>query len=127
MSDIKRLPPRFPVDMSARFRSAEGENAEWREGRLLNLSEGGLCLKADSESLMPGEILEIVIDSVDKKGIARRRLLRAKVVWRKADKAGVQFMRSRLLPRARPRNAKKTADRGRPKLSLARDEGGDEE
>lgn len=124
MTEIKRQPKRFPVDMPARFRAAE-EPGEWLEGRLLNLSEGGLCLAAAAEFLLPGEIVEIVIESVDKKGVPRRRLVRAKVVWRKNGRAGVQFMRSQSLPMARKKRLpSQEIDRGRPKLAMvARDPG----
>lgn len=124
MSDnIRRQPKRFPVELSARFRSADGAEKDWVEGHLVNLSEGGLCLKAEAEILIPGEVLEIVIDSIDKKGVKHKRLMRAKVVWRKEGRAGVQFMKPRTLPQARPRKASKGPDRGQPKLSLARKNG----
>lgn len=119
MSQMSRAPKRFPVDMPAKFRVADSDG-DWIEGRLLNLSESGLCLQAEAELLLPGETLEILIHSVDKKGMIRKRLMRAKVVWRKEGRAGVQFMRSGVLPQAKSRKALGTPDRGQPKLSIAK-------
>ncbi|MCM2280705.1 MAG: PilZ domain-containing protein [Bdellovibrionaceae bacterium] len=119
---MKRQPQRFQVNIPARFRPA-GTSTEWLEGRLLNLSEGGLCLESQGQTLLPGEILEIVIDTIDGKGIPRKRFIRAKIVWRKDGRTGVQFMRSHLLPPLKGQSSSKSKDArtpSAPKLSVAR-------
>jgi hypothetical protein len=93
---IGRHPPRFKTDLAVKFRLANS-STDFLLGRLVNLSAGGLCLwtKANVNS---GEKIEMIVESVDKKGQKRRRLLRAKVSWVKGEKAGLEFEKIKASP-----------------------------
>ncbi len=86
---LPRYPPRFKTDLAVKFRLANSTMA-FNSGRLVNLSAGGVCLWTKSK-ILTGEKLELVVESVDKKGLKRRRLLRAKVTWVKGLEAGLMF------------------------------------
>lgn len=88
---IRRAPVRYEVSLAARFR-AVGEQ-DWSEGQLANLSAGGLCLVAAEADLLAGQEVEIVIETVDKFLRAVPRLIRARVVWSRGGRHGVQFAR----------------------------------
>jgi hypothetical protein len=90
---LGRHPPRFKTDLAVKFRLANS-TMEYNLGRLVNLSSGGVCLWTKSK-LIAGEKLEMVVESVDKKGLKRRRLLRAKVTWVKGLEAGLMFEATR--------------------------------
>jgi hypothetical protein len=83
--------PRFATDVVCRFRS-EG-TFQWMEGELVNLSKGGVCLKAKSPP-MKDEIVELEMDLLSEKGEWRKRRLRAKAVWKRGKRSGLMFLPS---------------------------------
>ena len=58
--------------------------------RVYNLSEAGACLVATSRASIPNEF-ELVLDNV---------LYRCRVIWRKADRLGVEFQAAPLWTRS---------------------------
>ena len=102
---IGRNPPRFKTDLAVKFRLANTE-MDYQAGRLVNLSAGGICLWTKSK-ILAGEKLEIVVESVDKRGHKRRRLLRAKVNWVKAEQVGLEFEKMKVLNPASSRDRAK--------------------
>lgn len=86
---IGRHPPRFKTDLAVKFRLANSAT-DFQHGRLVNLSAGGVCLWTKSK-INSGEKLEMIVESVDKRGQKRKRLLRAKVSWVKGEQAGLEF------------------------------------
>ena len=89
---LSRFPPRFASDLPVKFRLASSAT-EFRNGRLVDLSAAGICLMSKAK-LYPGEILEMVIESVDKKVLKRRRIIRGKIAWVKGEKAGLEFAKA---------------------------------
>ncbi len=81
--------PRFPTDVVCRFR-LEG-TFQWSEGELVNLSKGGICLKAKSPPVK-GETVELEMDLLSEKGEWRKRRMRVKVVWKRGKRAGLMFL-----------------------------------
>lgn len=80
--------PRFATDVPCRFRP-EG-TFQWSEGELVNLSKGGVCIKAKVPP-MKDEIIEIEMDLLSEQGEWRKRRLRAKCVWKRGQRAGLMF------------------------------------
>lgn len=81
--------PRFATDVVCRFR-LEG-TFQWSEGELVNLSKGGVCLKAKTPPVKE-DIIELEIDLLSEKGEWRKRRLRAKVAWKRGKRAGLMFL-----------------------------------
>ncbi|MBN8540960.1 MAG: PilZ domain-containing protein [Deltaproteobacteria bacterium] len=81
--------PRFATDVACRFRT-EG-TFQWQEGELVNLSKGGVCLKAKSPPAKD-ETIELEMDLLSEKGEWRKRRLRAKVIWKRGKRAGLGFL-----------------------------------
>jgi hypothetical protein len=86
-----RKPERYPVDISTTFR-IKGEQ-EWHRGTLVNLSTGGFCLQT-STPLRSNLLIEFIFDTIDKSRRKHRRIVVAKVVWKRLTRHGVQFVRS---------------------------------
>jgi len=76
---------RFPLDASIRFRDDRGHEHEHR-GRLLNLSFGGCCLRADARAtkeLASGDRIVLLGDAgVEVPGVVR---------WARAADVGIEF------------------------------------
>ena len=89
---LSRFPPRFASDLPVKFRLASSAT-ELQNGRLVNLSAVGVCLRSKAK-LYPGEIIEMIIESIDKKGLKRRRIIRGKIAWVKGEKAGLEFAKT---------------------------------
>lgn len=89
--NIARQPERFSVDMPTTFR-VHGES-DWYRGTLVNLSSGGFCLQTTA-ALRTHQILEFLIDTVDKSRRKHRRIVMAKIVWKRLSRHGVQFVRT---------------------------------
>lgn len=90
---IARAPQRFPTELEAQFR-VYGTNEPWTLGRVVNLSETGACLEAGHES-GAGDILELIIESIDRRGQRRKRIMCAKIIWLKSGKSGLEFVKKR--------------------------------
>jgi hypothetical protein len=61
--------------------------------RIVNISEGGLCIKGSGGLLMVGDILKLFV-TLPPRGIRRKDrlcLLQGQVVWTRDNEAGVQF------------------------------------
>lgn len=88
-ADVKRRFPRFPTDLACLFR-AEG-TFQWETGELVNLSKGGICIKA---KLPPAKdsIVEIEIDLNTGSGEKKKRKMKAKVVWKRGKRSGLNFI-----------------------------------
>lgn len=88
-ADIKRKHPRFPTDLQCLYR-VEGTFA-WESGELINLSKGGVCIKA---KIPPSKaaIVEIEIDLRTDEGVWKKRKLKARVMWRRGKRAGLHFI-----------------------------------
>lgn len=84
----KRKFPRFATDVGCRFRS-DG-TFQWEMGELMNLSKGGVCIKA---KVPPSKdsIVELEIDLYTDEGIWKKRKMKAKVMWRRGKRAGLHF------------------------------------
>ena len=89
MSELARSPIRYEVSLPVRFR-AEGE-LSWTAGALANLSVSGLCLLSAEADLIPGQSVELVIETTDKFLRLVSRRIRARVVWAQGGRYGVQF------------------------------------
>jgi hypothetical protein len=87
---IPRKPPRFLVDMDARFRVIGTQ--KWIDGKLINLSSGGLCLKT-KQTLIPHDAIEIEVETIDKRAQKRKRRVIARVIWGREDRYGMQFVK----------------------------------
>ncbi len=86
---MARQPERFSVKVPARFR-INGSKL-WIDAELIDLSTGGVCLTTPQPP--PREtIIEIITTSVDPKGVSHQRLLKAKVVWTKGDRCGLELV-----------------------------------
>jgi hypothetical protein len=81
--------PRFATDVVCRFRK-EG-TFQWEEGELVNLSKGGVCLKAKAPPVKD-QIVELEMDLLSEKGEWRKRRLRAKAVWKRGTRSGLMFL-----------------------------------
>jgi hypothetical protein len=86
---IARNPVRYDVEMPARYRGQGNPN--WNDGLLANLSVGGLCLVAPEADLLPGQAIEIVIETTDKYLRVVPRRIPARVVWSRGGRHGVEF------------------------------------
>lgn len=91
MSGMQRSPVRYDISLPVRLR--ENSAHAWTDGVLANLSATGLCLTAPKADLLPGQSVELVIETTDKflRRVARR--IRAKIVWARDGRYGVQFNR----------------------------------
>jgi len=92
-STAKRPPQRYQVEMPTRFR-VMGTRERFSEAQMRNLSEGGLCIET-SQPLNRGDLIEVIAETTDSSGVVHKRLIRARVIWCKDGKAGIQFLRSR--------------------------------
>ncbi len=86
--EVKRKHPRFPTDLECLFR-VEGTFA-WDNGELLNLSKGGVCIKAKVPPAKDA-IVEIEIDLVTDRGDRKKRKMKARVMWKRGKRAGLNF------------------------------------
>ena len=88
-SEPKRKHPRFPTDVGCLFRVAG--TFQWESGELINLSKGGVCIKA---KLPPSkdEIVELEIDLFTDEGVWKKRKMKAIVMWRRGKRAGLHFV-----------------------------------
>ncbi len=91
LSNLPRKPARYPVDMPTTFR-VKGED-DWHRGNLVNLSTGGFCLQTGTE-LKSNLVIELLVDTVDKSRRKHRRVVIARVVWKRLTRYGLQFVRS---------------------------------
>lgn len=92
-----RAHTRFRVDLPARFRASG--TFHWREGSLINLSKGGICLEValkskgeSSEALKAGASLEVEIPTVDREGKPQQRRMDAEIQWKKGRRYGLRFL-----------------------------------
>ncbi|CAN5628814.1 hypothetical protein BH10BDE1_BH10BDE1_10040 [soil metagenome] len=87
-SKHQRKFPRYNTDVVCRFRLAG--TFQWGSGELMNLSKGGVCLKA---KVPPNkdELVEMEIDLFTDEGEWKNRKMRARVMWRKGKRAGLSF------------------------------------
>lgn len=92
MSQIARLPTRYDVSLPVRFRSEQ--DLGWTPGQLANLSSGGLCIVSPNADLLPGQALEILVETTDKFLRTTARRIKARVVWSRDGRHGVQFARA---------------------------------
>ena len=56
----------------------------------MNLSKGGVCLKAKVPP-HKDEIIEMEIDLYTDEGVWKNRKMKARVMWRKGKRAGLSF------------------------------------
>jgi hypothetical protein len=82
---------RFKVDLPARFRLVG--KFRWRQGALLNLSKGGVCLlsRGIDGALVINDELEIEVATIDGEGRIQVRRLKSKVMWRRGNRYGLEF------------------------------------
>lgn len=86
---LSRAPQRFEVQMTLQYR--ERGSSDWFNAKVINLSEGGMCLEMELTPPAPYTDLELAVNSKDQSGKNRRRLIRALVMWRRGSRAGIQF------------------------------------
>lgn len=79
---------RFPTDLACRFR--EEGTFPWDNGELMNLSKGGVCLKAKVPPQKDSTV-ELEVDLFTDDGVWKSRKMRARVMWRKGKRAGLSF------------------------------------
>jgi len=77
--DNRRKFPRSNVDVEIQFRHG---TQDWREGRMMDFSKGGLKLKADVE-LEFGQVVELKFQSFNIRGTVR---------WKDEHWYGIQFV-----------------------------------
>lgn len=82
---------RFDIDLSAKFRVVG--SIEWHDGRILNLSEGGVCL-ATRNGVDPEQIVELIVETVDRFSQPHLRRIMAKIVWQNEQRHGLKFLRT---------------------------------
>lgn len=87
-ADQQRKHPRFNTDLVCRFR-VDG-TFQWETGDLMNLSKGGVCLKAKVPP-QKDAIVEIELDLFTDEGVWKKRKMKAKVMWRRGKRAGLGF------------------------------------
>ncbi len=87
-SEPKRKHPRFPTDVGCLFRVSG--TFQWEPGELINLSKGGVCIKA---KLPPSKDtrVELEIDLFTDEGVWKKRKMKAIVMWRRGKRAGLHF------------------------------------
>lgn len=90
-SELSQKHQRFDIDLSAKFRVVG--SIDWRDGRILNLSEGGVCLTT-SEGVDPEQVVELIVETVDRFSQPHLRRIMAKIVWQKKQRHGLKFLRS---------------------------------
>lgn len=85
----QRKHQRFPTDLTCRYR-IDG-TFPWENGELVNLSKGGVCIKA---KVPPSKdaIVEIELDLFTDEGVWKKRKMRAKVMWRRGKRSGLNFI-----------------------------------
>ncbi len=91
LSNLPRKPARYPVDLPATFR-VKGEQ-DWHMGTLINLSAGGFCLQTGTV-MKSNMVLELLFDTVGKGRRKHRRLVLARIVWKRLTRYGLEFVRS---------------------------------
>jgi hypothetical protein len=79
---------RFHTDLVCRFRSVG--TFQWDEAEVMNLSKGGVCLKAKTPP-EKGALVEMEVDLYTDEGVWKNRKMRARVMWRKGKRAGLAF------------------------------------
>lgn len=85
----QRRHPRFMTDLTCRFR-LDG-TFQWDTGELMNLSKGGVCIKCKTPPEKEA-IVEIEVDLFTDEGVWKKRKMRAKVMWRRGKRAGLNFL-----------------------------------
>ena len=80
--------PRFRVELEAKFRFVG--TFQWTDVTVVNLSSTGLCLQTRAE-LLPGDLIEMEIETFDSVQHAHRRRLVATVQWRRWLRYGLKF------------------------------------
>ncbi len=90
---LSRFPPRFVSDLAVKFRLANASTG-FQSGRLVNLSATGICLFTKAK-LNTGEVIELIIETTDKKGLKRRRLIRGRIAWIKGERLGLEFAKAK--------------------------------
>lgn len=91
MSTLPRSPVRYDVTLPVRFRTTS--DLSWTDGHLANLSATGLCLLSPEADLLPGQSVELVVETTDKFLRTTARRIRAKVVWSQGGRHGIEFAR----------------------------------
>jgi hypothetical protein len=82
----KRAADRHPVAVKAKVRSIG--NKEWTESAMINLSKTGTCIETPLGFFI-GQMIEIMVEK--EKG-QKPHLIMATVVWKRANKHGVNFL-----------------------------------
>jgi hypothetical protein len=88
--------PRYQVDLSAIFKTLG--SLDWQIAHLQNLSQTGLCVQTTAD-LYPEQILEMVVETTDQSQTKHRRRLVTRVVWRRDNRYGLEFMQLPPSPR----------------------------
>jgi hypothetical protein len=88
-SKSQRKFPRYNTDLNCRFRLSG--TFQWDNGELMNLSQGGVCLKARTPP-RKDEMIEIEIDLFTDEGVWKNRKMKARVMWQKGKRSGLRFV-----------------------------------